>query len=272
MTSNRGAQIIEKAKEMGAAMAGIASVELLKKSPSHEILRKIGMEIDGVGSVLGIADFDEIKWPAKTRSALVIAVSHPQDKLELDWFDAFGSSPGNRALIRINRELSTWVEETLGIKTHKMPYHVEEGGIYLKDAAVLGGLGCIGRNNMLVTPELGSQVRLRAMLLEDELTPTGPIAFDPCDGCEEFCRKACPQNAYEKIVLSSVEIGMVTLPGRDGSLSRAKCMIQIANDLVDSGIALDEMQISGLDTEGKSQTKERIKYCRRCELACPRGR
>ena len=272
MASDRGVEIIERAKEMGAVMAGIATVELLKKSPSHEILKKVGMEINGMGSVVGIADFDEIKWPEKAKSALVIGVSHPQDKLEFDWFDTFGSSPGNRALIRINNQLSMWVEETFGIKTHKMPYHVEHGGIYLKDAAVLGGLGCIGRSNMLVTPELGSLIRLRAMLLEEELTPTGPIAFDPCDGCEDLCRKACPQNAYENNVLSADETEMDMLPGRDGFFSRAKCMIQIANDVVESGVDLNEMQVSGLDTDGESQKREPIKYCRRCEIACPVGR
>ena len=276
MTPDRGAQIIEKAKEMGATMVGIASVELLRKSPSHEILSKFGTKIDGVHSFARIEDFNEIKWPANAKSALIMAVSHPQDKPELDWSFASGNTPGNRLLQRINRELSAWIEETLGIKTHKMPYWVEEGGIYLKDAAVLGGLGCIGRNNILITPELGPRVRLRAMLLKDELTPTGPIAFDPCDGCEEFCRKACPQNAYEKIVLSSIETGVYALPGRDGCFSRAKCIIQIDHDVEDSGIAVDEgfaseIYSSGVETEGISQTEERIKWCRRCELACPVG-
>jgi hypothetical protein len=35
MTSDTDAQIIDKAKEMGVSMAGIANVELLKKSPSQ---------------------------------------------------------------------------------------------------------------------------------------------------------------------------------------------------------------------------------------------
>ena len=82
MTSDTGAQIIDKAKEMGASMAGIANVELLKKSPSHEIIKKLGIEIDGVNPYREICDFDEIKWPAETRSAMVIAVSHPQDRSE----------------------------------------------------------------------------------------------------------------------------------------------------------------------------------------------
>ena len=116
---------------------------------------------------------------------MIIAASHPQDKPELDWWDTKGS-PWNRNLIRINREPSIWIEEEFGVNTHKMLYSVKKGGIYLKDTAVLGGLGCIGRNNLLVTPKLGSKIRLRAVLLEDELTPTDPIAFDPCKGCEEF--------------------------------------------------------------------------------------
>jgi epoxyqueuosine reductase len=276
VTSDNGAQIIEKAKEIGATLAGIASVELLKESPSHEILSRFGTEIDGVYSFERIKDFNKIRWPTHVRSALVIAVSHPQDKPELDWSCASGNTPGNRLLVEINRELSAWIEGTLGIKTRRMPYWVEEGGIYLKDAAVLAGLGCIGRNNILITPGLGPRVRLRAMLLEAELTPTGPIDFDPCENCEGFCRKACPQDAFGRMVLSSVEAGMCALPGRDGLFSRAKCSIQMGHDLEDSGITVDEeflseMYPSGVETEGASQTKGRIMWCRQCELACPVG-
>jgi epoxyqueuosine reductase len=131
MSSDKGAQIIDKAKEMGASMAGIANVELLKKSPSHEIIKKLGMEIDGVNPYGKISDFDEIKWPAEARSALVIAVSHPQDKPELDWWLGYKGTIGNSELIRINRELSAWIEETFNIKIHKLSYFIEQGGTYL---------------------------------------------------------------------------------------------------------------------------------------------
>jgi epoxyqueuosine reductase len=277
MTSDRSAQIIGKARELGAAIAGIASVELLQESPSHKILRKYGTKIDGVHSFEGMIEgFNEIKWPANAKSALVIGVSHPQDEPELDWTHGSGNTPGNQILQRINRELAAWIDEALGIKAHRMPYWVEKGGIYLKDTAVLAGLGCIGRNNMLITPELGPRVRLRGMLLEDELTPTGPVAFDPCAGCAEFCRKACPQNAFDRIVLSPVEAGMYTLPGRDGCFSRAKCYVQMDKDVEDSDMAVAKGFLSGLDksalvTGGISRTEKRIKWCRRCELACPVG-
>ncbi len=274
MTSDTGAQIIDKAKEMGASMAGIANVELLKKSPSHEIIKKLGMEIDGVNPYREICDFDEIKWTAEARSALVIAVSHPQDKPELDWWDGLTGTLGNSELIRINRELSAWIEETFNIKTHKLPYFIETGGIYLKDTAVLAGLGCIGKNNILVTPELGPKVRLRALLLEEDLTPTGPIDFDPCDGCEEFCRKACPQNAFEKIVFSSAETGLASLPGRSGCYSRSACLIQSSQsnkDDEDSGIDENKMLNPAVDVEDIDKTKNYFESCRLCEFACPVG-
>ncbi|MFN2291433.1 MAG: epoxyqueuosine reductase [Anaerolineae bacterium] len=252
-------------------------MELLKESPSHKILGKFGTVIDGVHSFEGMIEgFNEIKWPPNAKSALVIGVSHPQDVPELDWTLGSGNTPGNRILQRVNRELAAWIGEALGTKTHRMPYWVEKGGIYLKDTAVLAGLGCIGRNNMLVTPELGPRVRLRGMLLEDELTPTGPISFDPCAGCDEYCRKACPQNAFDGIVLSSAEAGMPTLPGRDGRFNRARCYVQMDKDVEDSEMAVAKGFLSGLDkservTGESSQTERRIKWCRRCELACPVG-
>jgi epoxyqueuosine reductase len=155
------------------------------------------------------------------------------------------------------------VEETFDIKTHKLPYHVEKGGIFLKDSAVMAGLGCIGKNNLLVTPEFGPRIRLRAMILEEEVEPTGPVQFDPCDGCKEPCRHACPQNAYNDVVFSSVEMGMLTLPGRNGCFSRTICSVQMEKDINEAEI---------LPTESTNATGKRIKYCRRCELACPVGR
>ena len=97
------------------------------------------------------------------------------------------------------------------------------------------------------------------MILETGVEPTGPIQFDPCDGCKEPCRKACPQKAYSDIVFSSIEMGMLTLPGRNGCFSRSTCNIQMEKDI-------DEAEI--LQTENTAEPGKRIKYCRRCEFAC----
>ena len=117
------AQVIaDKAKEFGADLAGIASVEELSQSPSHKIIGKL-TEFDGVGTresekqKRGI-----VYWPEGCRSAIVIAVEHPIDKPEMDWW-VTGNTTGNHQLIRIVSELSNWLEETKGMKCYKLPYH-----------------------------------------------------------------------------------------------------------------------------------------------------
>jgi len=273
MTQVTGGQIIEKAKAMGATLAGIANVDHIKKSPSHQIIKILGMEIDGVNPYQEIvAGFDEVKCPTNAKSALVIALSHPQDKPELDWWVGFAGTLGNKELIRINRELSSWIEETLNIKTHQLPYYIEKGGIFLKDSAFFAGIGCVGKNNILVTPEYGPRVRLRAMLIEEEFTPTGPIDFDPCDDCEKFCRKACPEKAFAKNVVSMAETGLESLPGRTGCYSRSTCLVQLDRNDQNSGAEDDEVIHPGVDMENFSEIKHPIKSCRRCEFACPVGK
>jgi len=263
MKSDKSTRIIEKAREMGATIAGIASVEILKKSPSHQILAtKTGLEIK---------NFSGIKWPEDAKSVLVVAFSHPEEKPELDWWD-INSSEGNSILIKICRELSGRIQEESGIKTYQMPYSVESGGVYLKDTAVLGGLGCMGKNNLLITPGLGPRVRLRGFLLTEELQQTGPLSFDPCDECQEFCRKACPQNAFEEKVLSPSETGLNELPGRDGFFSRERCMIQMRKNMEESDIDFDRGVQFISDTENMFTSEKLVKYCRECEFACPVGK
>ena len=83
-----------------------------------------------------------------------------------------------------------------------LPYRVEQGGVLLKDAAVLAGLGTIGKNNLVITPEYGPHVRLKATFLDVDLEPTGPIDFTPCEGCDILCRRVYPQEAFRSVCYS----------------------------------------------------------------------
>mgnify|MGYP001086068152 CR=1 FL=1 len=271
--SNRlEARIISKAKELGADLAGIASIEAVKESPSHYLLSAIGTKVDGEYANFSNEGFSHIEWPTAAKTALVIALSHPANKPELDWFYSSGNTIGNRMLMKINKELSAWIEEAEGIKTYPLSYYVERGGIYLKDAAVLAGLGCMGKNNSLITPEYGPRVRLRAMLLEADIEATGPIDFDPCRDCPEYCREMCPQEAFNSPVSLPHEVELKHLPARDGFYRRAKCTAQMSIDWSASETLPDDETLGGMDKAGvRDRENILVKYCRKCELACPVG-
>jgi epoxyqueuosine reductase len=276
MTGLSSDHILQKARQLGADAVGVASVEQLRGSPSHGLLRKFGTMIDGEYAYDEADDLKEVAWPPDVRSAVVVAVSHPRDRPELDWSCASGQTLGNRRLVQITDDLAAWAQEEVGVRAYPMPYWVEHGGVLLKDAAVLAGLGCVGRNNLLVTPERGPRIRLRAVLLDEELAPAGPIEFDPCAGCDEPCRAVCPQQAFGREAVSAADAGQKALPGRDGTFGRAACFVQMGRDHEDSGVQTTEdflvdLPLSGAALQDEFTAEGRIKWCRRCELACPIG-
>jgi epoxyqueuosine reductase len=219
---------------------------------------------DGVGTrenTLGLQP-GHVAWPEGSRSLLVVAVEHPAAKPEMDWWFGRVDPSGNRVLARVVNELAAWVESAYPVKTVHLPYHVEKGGTYLKDAAVIAGLGCIGKNNMLITPDYGPRVRLRALTLDVAIPSTGPTGFDPCATCDAPCRRTCPEGAFNLKLYDDADFGQVRLPGRTGVYSRPACNIQMEADISVAG----EQPVEGFDAPVKV-----IKYCRACELSCPVG-
>ena len=280
-------RIVQKAKSLGATIAGVASVESLKGSPSHLIYPKIGMNLkvpwqDAQGDVKP----DEVAWPADAVSVVVIGVEHPADQPELDWWDGKGT-PGNRILIQINKQLSEWIENTFQAKTYKLPYFVSKGGIFLKDSAVMAGLGCIGNNNLVITPGYGPRIRFRALLLDRKAEVTGPLEFNPCEDCEQPCRQACPVKAFQNSVYAADALGQSSLPGINGTYDRVTCNVKMEKDIEDAVTAIpandEEHQevLQAIDQfeegvkvkpQGDNRPYYCVKYCRECELSCPPAR
>lgn len=280
-------RIVEKAKSLGASSVGVADVRPLKTSPSHRILPKIGMGLevrwrDAPDNIVPA----QVEWPADAVSGVVIGVSHPADQPELDWYDGKGT-PGNRALIRIVKELSYWLRDSFSFTTYLPPYFIESGGVFMKDAAVLAGLGNIGRNNLVVTPSYGPRIRWRVLLLGHAAKPTGPVEYDPCEGCDERCRKACPVGAFDAIAYNASSLGQSQLPGTDGTYDRVTCNTKMARDVEDAARALATSEQDCQDLASTMNAFEEavmplrsaggeprygVKYCRRCELSCPVGR
>ncbi|MGD8960566.1 MAG: epoxyqueuosine reductase [Desulfobacteraceae bacterium] len=257
--------ILKKTKQLGVHLAGFANVDDLKVAPSFVF----APQLQGLDKVLGTLEGEmeldpgEVKWPEVAKSVLVVAVEHPEDKPELDWWYGQRAPSGNKLLINAVKTLCEWVPANFDIDVFHFPYFIEQGGIFLKDAAVMAGLGCIGRNNMVVTPEFGPRVRLRAMALSVPIPSTGPSGFDPCVQCEDLCRKACPQHAFNETIYSPESYNQAILPGRDGSYSRSTCHIQIRKDSDEA-----EERVAA----GFSKSVKVLKFCRNCEWSCPVGK
>jgi len=228
-------KILEYAESFSGIKAGIAVLEDVLQGYSYqsELSKDITKDVT-------------LKWPDNAQSVLVIGLSHPSHSPELDWQRGI-DTPGNQQLIRISKNIANWIQQELHLKAMQLPYHVEKGGLFLKDASVMAGLGVIGKNNLLVNPDFGSRIRLRSIIIEGKIKATGPLTdFQPCKTCEVDCQNVCPQNAFPK-----------------GKYSRPICKNQIDEDM--------KHKVSIGKSNENEKPKFVIKYCRKCELICPIG-
>jgi len=232
--------LLAKAESHGGIRAGIVRLQAVLKSPSYETAAAEPGGPDGSDSGR-IVD-----WPAEAQTVLTLGLHHPESDPQLDWWDG-GDTLGNRRLRAISDSLTKWLRENCGVKAYPLPYDVEKEGLFLKDAAVLCGIGIIGRNNLLLHSQWGPRIRLRSILLEGEFQDSAPLeGFSPCETCGGFCQKTCPVNAFPR-----------------ETYRRAICAQQMAADFENSA-ADGEYAADG-------QRHSAIKYCRACELSCPVG-
>jgi epoxyqueuosine reductase len=220
-------KIIQKAIELGADDAGICLADELLDVSTH---RKFPMP-EGI---------------KKQHSILVMALNHPASRLDLDYFVKyegfrFGNSEGNKRLKSISDSIGQWLSKE-GLVSRDLHYYVEMGGVFLKEAAVLAGLGFIGKNNLLIHPGYGARIRFRAHLIERPLRPSAPPAFDPCRECDEPCLYVCPARALD-----------------NKGYHHDACLAYMDRQAAESPLLL-----SGC----KGQPLREVQSCRICEFAC----
>lgn len=80
-------------------------------------------------------------------------------------------------------------------------FHPEEkigrGDISHKHVAQAAGLGVIGLNSLLITPQYGNRVYLTTILTDLAIEPDQPMGKSLCDGCRN-CLSGCPAGAIEE--------------------------------------------------------------------------
>jgi epoxyqueuosine reductase len=185
-----------------------------KKSLTQEQLEKL--ILDGGADLFGIADLTKVKTDdflldskllAKFPYAIIIAkklseavleeiVDHPT-KLYFHHYRTI-----NMFLDQLATRIACEIEKA-GFSALPIPasqivdWQNQKAHLSHKRIAQAAGLGWIGRNNLLVTPEYGAQVRLVTILTDMPLTAASVRRLAECGSCFE-CISVCPAQAIKE--------------------------------------------------------------------------
>jgi len=164
--------------------------------PLRRGLEPVGLNLIGVAAV---GDYDqrvraelklEPRWPA-TRSAIVIGNGGSA------FWQAARSSRFAAASDPLDRFAEHCLAEAMPLLSAPaiaiFPHRFAEAPVSFMHLAECAGLGVESRIGILIRPDYGTWFALRAALLLDaEIEPTPPLAFDPCPPCDGPCVAACP--------------------------------------------------------------------------------
>lgn len=92
-----------------------------------------------------------------------------------------------------------------------------------KHCAVAAGLGRIGRNTLLVTPQYGNMVWLSAILSDLILDPDPVLEGSPCPENCRLCADICPVHAIGEPELKQIDCSNYAFGGENGGEYKIKC-------------------------------------------------
>ncbi|MBQ3685623.1 MAG: epoxyqueuosine reductase [Candidatus Methanomethylophilaceae archaeon] len=131
--------------------------------------------------------------------------------------------------------------------------------IHLKVSAMLAGLGWIGHNTLVITPDYGPRVRWVGVLTDMELEPDRPFDEDLCakqEKCRERdrCVRACPYKAIIPGPSQGVE------PGK--KVDQEMCVVMHV---------FDPKPTEEYERHIRRVTPRGMMECTLCNLSCPYG-
>tara|TARA_B100000315_G_scaffold85000_1_gene77889 strand:+ start:5959 stop:6951 length:993 start_codon:yes stop_codon:yes gene_type:complete len=255
-------EIKSLAKDLGADQVGIIGADTLEAFPPDP------------------------RWPQTpgrisphSKSVIVLGKQIPSGafRLRMGTADRYQNNLVIRRIERIAAALSASLEErghpTFTVITNETDWSLKRGTYgYLstRHLAAEAGLGTIGLNLNLVTPEFGSRVQFAAVQSELELEPDQPMAEQVCvgEGCSR-CSYCCPPDA----------VGHFSLAKRDCATCAqvygyAQLTAHLANVMQDENIdALDEIWTPRNLNHWLAMTRVAGCYgaCMRCLAVCPVG-
>ena len=185
-----------EAKRLGFLLAGIAPAQPSAHFALYQQWLADGHQADmhylQTGRALACRADPRNLMPG-LRSILVTAWAYPPPAAEQEGAQVAAYAQGedyhNVIPPRLNA-LCDWLAEQTGRTPLALAY-TDTGPLLERSLAVSAGLGWIGKNSCLVSPQHGSFFFLAELLLDQPLTPDEPFSADRCGSCTR-CIQACP--------------------------------------------------------------------------------
>ncbi|RPI79734.1 MAG: epoxyqueuosine reductase [Desulfobacteraceae bacterium] len=173
------------ARERGADLVGITSVERLAEAPAGS---RPEDSLKGAKSVISLAKCFPagalFSRPANYGSTM-LSIYNYLDHIAVDVANYLEQKGGRAIPMLADAPYDHWeVENTYG-----------RGNLSHKHAAQAAGLGRMGKNTLLLTPAYGNRVLLASVITDLALEPDPLVQEEFCiDGCTK-CIEACPVKA-----------------------------------------------------------------------------
>jgi epoxyqueuosine reductase len=195
-------RIKEEAQRLGFALVGISPVKI----PPHEESFAVWLR-KGLGGELGYMKRTEdlrrdpkklVPWAASVVSVgmnYFAALPRPETPDESrGWISRYAWGDDYHDLVQQRLDLLLGKIREIQGDTVEGRAFVDSGPVLERDLAGVAGIGWIGKNTHLISPEKGSWFFLGELFLSLDLAYDRPIR-DRCGQCD-LCLKACPTGAF----------------------------------------------------------------------------
>lgn len=195
-------KVKQKAHEMGMDLIGITDLSRLENAPKR---------------------FHATDYLPSAHSVVVVGCHFPEGPVE-NWertpssYQYYGYALINKELGRACFYISKLLEQE-GYKcfpivptghSKDMDSKAQMGEFSHRHAAVAAGLGELGYNRLLITPQFGNRIRFCSVITEAPLSPDPMYDGPPlCDRCKK-CIKACPGHCLDESQLVHCTIAQKT--------------------------------------------------------------
>lgn len=183
-----------------------------------ELALKLGADVCGIANVAAFDNspkgFSPLDVFSECKSVVVIGLALPKGlfkispRLVYNYYNYQSCPEVDRIALALAKSFETKYNCLAVPMPSDSPYEYwdEEsksghGLISMKHAAVLAGIGTLGKNTLLLSPVFGNKLTLGAILTNLDLKSDPPAVASCIDGCH-LCLDKCPVHAIENGIVN----------------------------------------------------------------------